>query len=52
MALSDSPILFEIKVGPFSLLSEKELEHWAPDEDSPYALYYLHELRNSIFKSR
>jgi len=38
-------VLYEVKLGPYEPLGDKELAPWAPAEDSPEASAYLEELR-------
>ena len=48
IAMEPRCVLLEIKAGPFDETSPKELADWAPQEGTPDALEYLHDLRTKL----
>lgn len=52
IAIEPGSVLLEVKPGPFAPNVAKEFAAWAPDESSPEASKYFHQLRRFAIKER
>lgn len=47
IALEDSAVFFEVKQGPYTMLSDKDFASWAPEENTSEVENYIHWLHQA-----